>query len=76
MKTGNCIICGRKFELTSPNKKTCSLKCRRERERKLDNIRYSKKKHEAKKNLSIVDIAVEARKRGMTYGQYVAMKNL
>ena len=68
-----CRTCGKAFVATCHNKAYCSQEClvdaRRERER------LQRMKHK-KQSSSLIDIAVEARKHGMSYGQYVAWKGL
>lgn len=76
----NCVICGKLFVARTVNGKYCSEECQteglrrrtrnnwRDNEAKKKEIRKSKKKRQKE----LVDIAVEARKAGMSYGQYVA----
>ena len=76
----SCKICGKQFTANTVRKMLCSEECKREnRIRKA--TEYNKKIKEIKENAkkekeqreTIVDIAVEAKKAGMTYGQYTAM---
>lgn len=70
-----CKICGNEFETEVKRQQMCgSIECRREYQMQI--WRKSKEKSARKRNKSnakkITDLAVEARKHGMTYGQYVA----
>ena len=69
-----CIICGEMFETDSNRQKICnSIECKKENQRresmrrrgKIDRKKYNNRQ-------KIVDLTVEARAHGMTYGQYVA----
>ena len=76
-----CTICGKEFIAHNKATKMCSDACRSIREKQLGKIREEKHKKEAekarkkkkkkKKGNPLVDMAVQARKHGMTYGQYV-----
>ena len=73
----NCKCCGKPFETQQIATKYCSKECardgrldmKRKRERELRQM-------EKAKSNTLVDIAVEARNAGMTYGQYVAAMKL
>lgn len=73
--TKNCALCGKPFTAVTANSKYCSNKCYRTMNREMsaswkkEQVTKPKKR---KKDKTIVDLAVEARKAGMTYGQYVA----
>ena len=76
----NCAICGKLFVAKNGNAKYCSKKC--SDAGAMENY-YKKKaskeqaaKKQRKKPLSITEIAVAARKAGMSYGQYVAKMGL
>ncbi len=71
-----CKICSKEFESNNKRREMCgSVECRREyqsqlwRKKQGAAVKKTKKNNNTKK---IVDIAVEARKHGMSYGQYVA----
>lgn len=73
-----CAVCGNYFVATRINAECCSDDCKHTRRLKLEKELREQNKSEVRskprkrnKN-SITDIAVEARKAGMTYGQYVA----
>lgn len=70
-----CKICGKEFE-TNRNKICCSKACMRENNRLLcadNNNKVKAEKTRVKRNMkSIIDLTVEAREHGMSYGQYVA----
>lgn len=74
-----CKVCGKEFEADKHQRRCCSDECReinkKENER-IASLRYRelrmKKRKKAENQQKIIDIAVEARKQGMTYGQYVA----
>lgn len=82
----NCLIFGKLFEKVHFNEKYCSGECRIQaknetarvqiRDRELERIRRESKKKAKENQKIIVSIAVEARKHGMSYGQYVALHNL
>ena len=75
-----CAVCGKDFIAHSHTSKICSDACRRVRAKECRLAHEEKCAKEAekarmkkkKKGKPLVDMAVEARKRGMTYGQYVA----
>ena len=74
-----CKICGKEFEAGCCNAKCCSEKCKKENakinsKRHAERVKLQQKeeKEKKKKKLTIAEIAVIARKAGMTYGQYVA----
>lgn len=78
MIKAKCVICGEEFEYEKGNKKCCSKECTNERviilqrwKRKKDksNKIQPQKKHSSK---SISELQNEARKRGMSYGMYIA----
>lgn len=69
----SCKVCGKEFITTCHNKAYCSEECSVDGKRADDRMRRLKRK---KKSNSLVEIAVEARKHGMTYGQYVAWKGI
>lgn len=74
-----CIQCGNKFEAVSKRGyKYCSPECKAEYHA---NVRRWKAKAEAlekqkkkERKKSIQDLATEAKQKGMTYGQLVALK--
>lgn len=78
-----CKICGKEFDTNGTPAKCCSKECM-----EVNRININKKCTQAykerhfgkkkKRNTSreIIDITVEARKQGMTYGQYVAQMYL
>ena len=75
-----CIICGNEFKPIRESQLCCSETCRRKRNDEVKKKRYSEdvEKKRAKKAMpesnhdAIARIAIEARKLGMSYGQYVA----
>lgn len=82
-----CVWCGEPFNPVNNRQLTCSKNCQKERYRKLDNwnkkMEYHRIKDEekaekekckpiAKPKMSINDTQAEARRLGLTYGQYVA----
>lgn len=88
LRTAVCIVCGKTFETTAWNRTLCSTECRRKRARrahkdymktldkndvKLD--RRCKNVHEFHNTMGdLTSDAVEAKRKGMTYGQYMAWK--
>lgn len=85
-----CSICGKPYTTNRSDSKTCSLECRHERDKMLARRRYhlevgiSNKfledyKTEKKKATKIPlawQIEAEARKHGMNYGMYYALKQM
>lgn len=63
-----CSRCGRKFLPDGRHRTICSEKCKKSG--------YKTKMPDKKPNTELVQLAVEARAAGMTYGEYVARKNL
>lgn len=83
-ETRKCAICSRRYTTTRANKKYCSTKCAdigEKRAAKKNSTKQESKKVIAQKKReerrkAIIDIAVEAKKHGMSYGQYVAKMEL
>lgn len=82
-----CAVCNKPFEARRENEVCCSAECkqarRRQQCRQYDKEDAQKRKLEAEKRKklssgenSLTEIAIEARKAGMTYGQYVAKMGL
>lgn len=79
-----CTICGAKYTTTRPNAKYCGEECMeiglKKRQIKNDALKAQRKAMELKlksdRKNAIVNIAVEAKKAGMSYGQYVAKMRL
>jgi endogenous inhibitor of DNA gyrase (YacG/DUF329 family) len=78
-----CEICGTEFEAWNSTQRLCSKKCRNKDSKKYYQEYYAvykpivaetKPKTVLTKTAS--DIAAEARKVGMSYGQYVALNKL
>lgn len=74
-----CEWCGKEFDAYRDNARYCCIEHRRLAYRKrYKNKKYTvedtepKKKYPVKNN-KLVNVAIEARKAGMTYGQYVGM---
>ena len=78
MKKANCVICGKEFEYEKGNKICCSKECSSERviilQRWKRKNEKSNKIQPQKKNISksISELQKEARRRGMSYGMYIA----
>ena len=90
MEERKCLVCSTSLAGTN-RRKYCSDKCSdiaskekeaswkrkaREAERKEKEAVNRKRTVKAEKKLSLVDIAVAARKAGMSYGQYVGRMGL
>ena len=83
-ETRKCAVCSRRYITTRANKKYCSTKCAdigEKRAAKKNSTKQESKKIIAQKKReerrkAIIDIAAEARKHGMSYGQYVAKMEL
>lgn len=76
-----CIICGKRYIAYTPNSRYCSDECKEEGNRiikEMYNDRRVKCYHAKKKksNDALIDISAEAKKLGMSYGQYVALNGL
>lgn len=70
-----CTVCDKLYIATRANAKYCSATCREKGTTELKAIyrkQQSVDKPKRKKKQSVTEIAVAARKAGMTYGQYVA----
>lgn len=75
-----CLVCKKIFIPTRESNLMCGPECKHTRQLEMASKRAEKKKEQKKadkmkkeqKKLTITDIAVMARKAGMTYGQYVA----
>ena len=63
-----CKTCGKEFKATK-NQQYCCVECRPRTHKK-----YPRHKYKSKKISTINDVSREAREKGMTYGQYVAMQ--
>ena len=68
-----CIICDKEFYSTACAL-SCSLECKRKHD--VNRSRKSRKKEKKKKVRSVADFAVQARQRGLTYGQLQALETL
>ena len=73
--TITCKICGKVFDTKIANRKCCSDECAKENARRNANLCAERKKLQPKKEkkLTVTQIAVMAKKAGMSYGQYSAM---
>lgn len=72
-----CEVCGKEF-MGVKCAKVCSPACRKEANRVRDAIERIKQKEQQADRKEMSDLArinAEARAAGMTYGQYVALKN-
>ena len=78
MKKANCVICRKEFAYEKGNKICCSKECssksiiilqRWKRKKDKSNKIQPQKKHSCK---SISELQNEARRRGMSYGMYIA----
>ena len=68
-----CRQCGKEFQTEHNSKMYCAHECYREAQ---NNLHREKRKKKKPMNLSLRELTVEARKHGMSYGQYVALKGL
>ena len=81
IKPINCKVCGKEFMPQSHLSKCCSDECKIENNKLNSRKKYAemqsiKKSNNKSKKLTVTEIAVLARKAGMTYGQYVAKMNI
>lgn len=67
-----CVVCGKKFQPVARTQIYCSKVCAKKRDRELRRERELAQREEKKKSNALIDIAVAARREGMSYGQYVA----
>lgn len=76
-----CKECGAEFALTRKDKIYCSQKCCREAHKRMTNdklkeettgVRMIKPVHNPVNKNTLEEMAVKARKAGMSYGQYIA----
>lgn len=74
-----CKVCGKEFDTKGTVAKCCSPECKEENAKLVSRMISKRNRNKAKRpkgqksNMKqINDIAVEARKHGMSYGQYVA----
>lgn len=76
----NCAVCGNLYVATRTDSKTCGKACSKQWNKILTKRANEKvreqQKQEKQKKMKLDDIAVEARKAGMTYGKYVTMMGL
>ena len=74
-----CAVCDKEFGAWNNRQKFCCEACKRKNAKKYyEAYKHVEIKDKAKKNkgTSLEEIDKEARKAGMTYGQYVAMMKL
>lgn len=67
-KIKTCEFCGKEYEAVRSSQKYCSQQCRKEMQKSLGEMK------KIKKTSHIVDTCREARKLGMSYGKYQAMR--
>ena len=70
-----CVICGKDFTNVNPQSKTCDEECRKmlNREKKKEyTLKYKRNK---KPNSLLVEMSIRAKELGLSYGQYVALKD-
>ena len=76
----NCAVCGNLYVATRTDSKTCGKACSKQWNRflskKINEKTREKQRQDKLKKMMVDDIAVEARKAGMTYGKYVAKMGL
>lgn len=82
MREGDCIICGKHFTYTKGQKKTCSPECGvilnrrkaaeyRKQTRSLKNEQAEQSKPQRRRVSNLTRASVEAKKLGISYGQYM-----
>lgn len=78
-----CIVCGGDYIARNHNSRICSNECKRKRAAVMVDARMKRmkeneaaKKTKGGKEKTLTELAIEARKHGMTYGQYVAQLEL
>lgn len=72
-KIRKCEFCGNEFRPRNGNQIFCSISCRK---KQYNAAAFPQVPKEKKKNEELVKINEEARKLGMSYGQYQAMKTI
>ena len=84
-KVGKCVICQKEFVKRNGSQVCCGVECRKEYERaqqKIRNQKWKAKQQEKQKEMqkqanaktnheTIAEIAIAAKKEGLSYGQYV-----
>lgn len=75
MQNGTCTVCGKEFTYLRGKKFTCSPECQAKRNRQMTRKRQEKANQPkpAKKDYLLND-ALLAKEKGMSYGQYMARK--
>lgn len=68
----NCAVCGKMYVAIRANQRYCGSECRYIGLQRLEAEKRASKRKKKKKKASIVDVAVDAKKAGMSYGEYVA----
>ena len=66
----NCEYCGKEFTQRGHKQIDCSVECRKNI---MKSSAWKQRVSKPKKPSSIKEMAIEARKHGMSYGKYVAM---
>ena len=81
--TKKCIICGTEFKPSKSTVVCCSESCKKKRQRENEKAKHAEYREEQKKSKKkktnhkqLADIAIDARKEGLTYGQYVVKYGL
>ena len=69
-----CAVCGKEFTTNNPLKDTCNKKCAMKYANR--NAKPKRIKQIEQPKLSIAEVNAEARKQGLTYGQYVLRRGL
>ena len=77
-----CEVCGKEFTAYKKTQICCSAECAEERKRR-KSLEYQRQKKEKRKiekiepnKDRITEMETEARRNGLTYGQYVAKKEI
>ncbi len=71
-----CVECGRVFDCGKGAAKYCSPECYRKKHPYDDVKPKMKERAQKKPKFSLREVAVQAKKAGLSYGKYVAKENL
>ena len=69
----NCRWCGKKFVPSCNRNVFCSVQCSHKNSENRKRMERESKKNRKSNQELIVDVAKEAKARGLSYGQYVAL---
>lgn len=71
-----CIVCGRQYETTSFRGQTCGSACARIKQNAYEREKYRQKRRKCLEKNTLSGVAKKAKEAGMSYGEYVARKQV